>query len=285
MSSAGASAEKEARKIVKEKVEDGDDKSSSSHGDYEDDDNYDDYIREFSFEPEIILGKRTEPDSFTCCRNPTSIAVKQRLLCNHKLFLPNTLSLSLPKPPPPAAGPMTDNINSIIPLQLDGSSEKNVELLAEAVPQKIHRCSPNRLSDKINLVKGTDEGAESAPIVVKKKDIFSIEAEYSESDPEEEEEKKARKDNSRKRKSKWWWRGVGKRRRKGGPLADDQVHHDIEAFYYVGTELVGDVLFYCCCSFPRLLCFEWDILLCVALEMYFLILRSSRTEGVDSDYE
>lgn len=240
MASAGASAQK----VAEEKDDDGDDKSSSTttaeHGDYEDN-NYDDYIREFSFEPEIILGKRTDPDSLTCLSPAAS--VKQRLLRNHKLFRPNTLSLSLPPPAAEAAtlGPLTENINSIIPLQLDASTA-NVDLLAGAVSQKIRRCSPNRLSDNINLVKRTDEGGESVVVVNKKKDLFSIEAEYSESDPEGEEEKKERKgrrkDNSDKSKFKWWWRGLGRRRRrKGGPLAADQVHNDIEAFYYVRTEV------------------------------------------------
>lgn len=117
--------------VRQEEVDDGEEEEQ-----HEEDNSHDDYIREFSFEPEIIVPKRTPSansltSSSTCAslakdrnKDPTNRSQRSHSGSNHKeprvrFLRPNSLSLSLYKLRPPGPAPLVKNTatteSSIIP--------------------------------------------------------------------------------------------------------------------------------------------------------------------------
>lgn len=321
MSSAGvANGRKEEKKGVVVIAARDDDTSSSTadHGDleeYEEDTNHDDYIREFSFEPEIIVPKRTaSANSLSCAttaqpvhtpKEASSSCPRPHKDSNHKqhrvrfLRPPNSLSLSLLNgrrgrlrclPPgtapssPTQAQPSTTEPHSIAPhpphvvCQLykddsgdgeDGSGPstssgrggidyKPVSLAgAEPTKQQRNRPADTVVGERIFKVGVGEEeegsSGDSSERVHRKRSLV-VESELSfNSDPprtdrsassaSEEEgdnsvgsgdsgERRGRRRKRRKSRRFWWCTG-GKKDR---PSSAEQVHHEIEAFYYVGTK-------------------------------------------------
>lgn len=253
-------------------------------GDYEDD-NHDDYIREFSFEPEIILGRRTGPNLFTCSADvaaatpsssitssspfrpplasfPSSSTTSQgeseqksnssrEKYSSHNqyraLFRPKSLALSLcnryrppveassaPPPPQPTVFLSTNSI--IIPRQQYSGTTRRYSQSDDAGPstEDVRTVQfagiEERAAAKRRLKCDEDNAIASDRLceVRIEKEISGVQKEEDNCDDPE----RGNPVKGRTRKSRWrrgWLHEKGAR-------SVQQVHHEIEAFYYVGTE-------------------------------------------------
>lgn len=236
----------------------------------DEEDNHDDYIREFSFEPEIIVPKRTvSANSLTCyaatqatqdkARGPQRTqSTKGNPVINqprvHFLRPNSSLSLSLKtkkrrhlRPPPgSAAAPSTELVSTIPPTadsggggQLVGScsgpstdSDQNRISLAEAVSAKQQHKLLRKKTPKRRVLLPEEYLPEFYPSIQVQQESERVfeNGDFGEGDSDSSEGRR-RKPRKPSKQSCWrrWCFEKGDR-----PSSAEQVHHEIEAFYYVG---------------------------------------------------
>lgn len=206
--------------------------------------NPDDYIREFSFEPELIVGRRADFNSISKVTRSGGRDLAKRPERHVTFLRPNRHSF----PKRSTNWPVVATTLSVIPFdsspagiyQRDGG-DHNLSVLSTT--EYDHRRHPSsqvigglsinsavrdqynqRLSDgdrQDNVGGGPHERVQRAIV------------ELIETDRGEDDEEKSAPSGRKRRKRPWWrwWRGSGK----GSASSAEQVHHDIEAFYYVGS--------------------------------------------------